>query len=470
MSEALWSLEELVAASGGEADVGGTTSDKISGISIDTRTITPGDLFVALQDQRDGHEFVGAAFHAGAGAALVARTYERQADDGVLIRVDDTLAGLEAIGRAARDRLRSDARVAAVTGSVGKTGTKDMLQAAFSRVGNTHAAVKSFNNHWGVPLTLARTPRETKYAVYEIGMNHAGEITPLVAMVRPHVAIVTTVEPVHLEFFDSVDDIARAKAEIFSGIVSGGTAVINRDNAYADVLIDAAEAHGAKVVTFGQSEGADVCALMLSLSSDRSNVIVSLSGRETLDLEVGAPGAHVAHNALGVVAVLRAADADLSRAVPALADLAAAPGRGAREYIKAADGRDILVIDESYNANPASVRAALAALSSVPREAFGRRIAVLGDMLELGEASGELHVELVEAIAAAEVDLVFASGPNMRLLYEALPETCRGAWAEASTGIAAKLVETVQGGDAVMVKGSLGSRMAPLVAALKGGN
>ncbi|MGH1418584.1 MAG: UDP-N-acetylmuramoyl-tripeptide--D-alanyl-D-alanine ligase [Hyphomicrobiaceae bacterium] len=468
MSEPLWSWDALVTASGGRADVDANTPTGVGGISIDTRTIDTGDLFVALKDQRDGHDFITSAFGAGAGAALVADTYQRQPGDGALIRVGDTLKGLEAIAIAARNRLSKYARVVGVTGSVGKTGTKEMLRATLSRLGPTHAAEKSYNNHWGVPLTLARTPADAMFGVYEIGMNHAGEITPLVAMVRPHVAIVTTVEPVHLEFFDSVEDIARAKAEIFTGLVEGGTAIVNRDNAFGDILIAAAVKSGAPVVTFGQSETANVRAIAVSLSTSASLVLARLASGREIDFEVGVPGAHIAQNALGVVAVLEALDLDVTNAIPAMTDLAATDGRGARTKVHTADGRDILVIDESYNANPASMKAALEALGTMPRTAFKRRIAVLGDMLELGQASGELHIELKDAIAAAGVDLVFASGPNMRLLFDALPEHRRGAWAEKSAGIASQLCNSVRSGDAVMIKGSLGSRMSPLVDALKG--
>jgi UDP-N-acetylmuramoyl-tripeptide--D-alanyl-D-alanine ligase len=460
MAEALWTWEELVRATGGVAD--GTPAVPIVGFSIDTRAIAPGEVFVALTDKRDGHEFVPAAFDRGASAALVRNDYVGAPADGALLRVEDPLKGLEAIARAAR--ARSDARIVAVTGSVGKTGTKEALRACLSRLGQTHAAEKSFNNHWGVPLTLARMPADSRYGVFEIGMNHAGEITPLAKLVRPHVAIITTVEPVHLQFFESVTAIAEAKAEILSGIEPGGTAVLNRDNTFFALLNERARAHGARVVSFGQSEAADVRPEVLRLGANGSDVIAR-AGHRRVAYRLGAPGAHIAQNSLAVIAALIALDADIEGGVGALASLTAAKGRGARIEVKRADGA-ILLVDESYNANPASMRSALAAMATMSREQYPRRIAVLGDMLELGEEAGRLHEELKEAVDAAEADLVFACGPHMQRLFQVLPAAQQGEWANTSDGIEAALVATVRGGDVVMIKGSLGSRMVPLVEVL----
>jgi UDP-N-acetylmuramoyl-tripeptide--D-alanyl-D-alanine ligase len=463
MSEPLWTFDALVAAAGGSAD--GRAEIPIGGFSIDTRSLQPGEVFVALKDQRDGHEFVPTAFKNGAAAALVSRSYRRQPGDGALIRVEDTLKGLEGIGRAARTRLSPAARVIAVTGSVGKTGTKEMLRACLSRLGSTHAADKSFNNHWGVPLTLARMPADTKFGVFEIGMNHKGEITPLTQLVRPHVAIVTTVEPVHLAYFASVEEIAEAKAEIFSGLDSGGIAVINRDNPHFALLERRAREAGAEVVAFGRHGEADVRAERIDLQADGTDVLAR-AGVEEFAYRLGAPGAHLAQNSLAVVAALRAAGVDVARAIGALADTRAPAGRGARLEIAVPGGR-VLLIDESYNANPASMRSALAAMATVPRTGFARRIAVLGDMLELGKDAPRLHAELSEAVDAAGTDLVFASGPNMAHLFAALPPARRGGWAETSEGLKEPLLGAVRAGDAVMVKGSLGSRMAPLVEAVR---
>jgi UDP-N-acetylmuramoyl-tripeptide--D-alanyl-D-alanine ligase len=376
--------------------------------------------------------------------------------------VPDPLEALRGIARAAR--ARTSARVVAVTGSVGKTGTKEALRACLMRIAATHAAERSFNNQWGVPLTLARMPPSARFGVFEIGMNHAGEITPLSELVRPLVAIITTVEPVHLEFFGSLAAIAEAKAEIFAGLEPGGTAILNRDNAFFELLQGRARAHGARVVSFGRHAVADVRPEVLALDADGSDIVVRI-GERRLAYRVGAPGAHIAQNSLAVVAALDALGADLETALPALAEMKAAKGRGARVEIKLRDGT-VLLIDESYNANPASMRSALAAMGTVPRGRYGRRIAVLGDMLELGPESGRLHEALKEPVDAAEVDLVFACGPDMQRLYAALPAARRGDWAKTSQGILAPLLATVRAGDVVMIKGSLGSRMAPLVEAL----
>jgi UDP-N-acetylmuramoyl-tripeptide--D-alanyl-D-alanine ligase len=460
MSAELWKWDELTRAAGAAAD--GTPSAPITGFSIDTRSLQPGEVFVALRDVRDGHDFVLEAFRKGAAAALVSTDYKRVEGDGALLRVRDTLEGLRSIAAAARRR--SNARIIAVTGSVGKTGTKEALRACLSRLSPTHAAEKSFNNHWGVPLTLARMPASSRYGVFEIGMNHAGEIEPLTRMVRPHVALITTVEPVHLEFFGSVGAIAAAKAEIFDGIEPGGAAILNRDNAHFEFLAKRARERGARIVSFGRHGDADVRPEVWSLGAEGSDV-VAIVGDKHIPYRVGAAGGHLAQNSLAVVAALDALGADVQRAVPALASMTAAKGRGARSEL-AFDGGHILLIDESYNANPASMRSALAAMATVPRTRYPRRIAVLGDMLELGRDSGTLHAALNDPVDAAEVDLVFACGPNMQRLYEALPAARRGAWAATSQEIVAPLVGAVRAGDVVMVKGSLGSRMAPLVEAL----
>ena len=459
----LWTFDDLVAAAGGRPER--ATGVPATGLSIDTRTLQAGDLFVALKDQRDGHEFVTKAFEAGAAAALVSDAYAARPGDGPLVRVRNTLAGLEGIGRAARARLGSEARVIAVTGSAGKTGTKDMLRACLARIGPTHAADKSFNNQWGVPLTLARMPAATRFAVFEIGMNHAGEITPLSRMVRPHVAIVTTVEPVHLAQFPSVEAIAEAKAEIFAGLEPGGTAVINRDNTHFETLRRHAEAAGARIVSFGQDARADVRPRVLEIASDGTTMEVVIGGRE-VRFRVAVPGIHIALNALAVAAAIHAAGADVAAALPALATLPPPPGRGSRTELALGGGR-VLLIDESYNANPASMRAAFAVLGTVPRSAWPRRIAVLGDMLELGADEAALHVALKEAVDAAGTDLVFACGPNMAHLFEALAPEQRGAWTPRSDALAERLLAALAPGDVVMIKGSNGSRMGPVADALR---
>ncbi len=460
MTEPLWTWGELVAASSAVAD--GAPTAPITGFSLDTRTLAPGEVFVAIRDVRDGHDFVLEAFRKNAAAALVEADYKRVAGDGALLRVDRPLEGLRDIARAAR--ARSQAGIVAITGSVGKTGTKEALRACLSRLGATHAAEKSFNNHWGVPLTLARMPASARYGVFEIGMNHAGEIAPLAGLVRPQVAIVTTVEPVHLQFFASVAEIAEAKAEIFAGLEPGGTAILNRDNPFFDLLQKRARTVGARVVSFGRHDNADVRPEVLTLGADGSEIVARV-GEKRIAYRLAAPGAHIAQNSLAIVAALDALGADVEAAVPALSDITAAKGRGARRELGLKDGA-MLLIDESYNANPASMRSALFAMATVPRQRFARRIAVLGDMLELGDESGRLHEDLKEPVDAAEVDLVFACGPHMQRLYAALPEARRGEWGSTSQDILAPLVAAVRAGDVVMIKGSLGSRMEPLVDAL----
>ncbi len=461
MMQELWTWDALVAASGGMAD--GAPPSGITGISIDTRTLNPGDLFVALRDVRDGHEFVSAAFAARAAAALVSFGYQRQPGDGALLRVSDPLAGLEAIARAAR--ARTDARIIAVTGSVGKTGTKEALRACLQRLSATHAAEKSYNNQWGVPLTLARMPANSAYGVIEIGMNHRGEIAPLARLARPHVAVVTTIEPVHIGYLGSLEAIAEEKADIFLGLEPGGTAIIKRDSPHFDAMRVRAESQGAHIVSFGLHPDSDVRAVAVKLEADGSDVTIQANKRITT-YRLGVPGAHLVDNSLAVVAALIAAGADLAKALPALGQLTAAPGRGARAVLSAAAG-EVLLIDESYNANPASMRAALATLGAVPRNRWQRRVAVLGDMLELGPRAAEMHFGLKQAIDDAGVDLVFACGPNMGRLFAVLDSDQQGGWTETSDELVNHLRSAVKPGDVVMIKGSLGSRMAPLVAAVR---
>ncbi len=461
MIETLWTWDDLVAASGGMPD--GTPDGSITGVSIDSRTLRPGECFVALQDVRDGHDFVPAAFAAGARAALVSFAYHRQHGDGALIRVADPLTGLQAVAQAARSR--TSARVVAITGSVGKTGTKEALRACLARLGPTHASEKSYNNHWGVPLTLARMPVASTFAVLEIGMNHRGEIAPLTRLARPHLAIITAVEPVHIGQLASLEAIAAEKSDIFLGLEPGGAAIINRDSPYCSLMRAAAERQGARVIGFGLDPAADVRPAVVKLDAGGSDVTVDALG-ERLSYRLGAPGAHLVANSLAIVAALLALGADPRRALPALARISPPPGRGARTLLRTGGG-ELLLIDESYNANPASMRAALATLATAPRIRWPRRVVVLGDMLELGPRAAELHFGLKEAIDAAGVDLVFACGPNMARLFAVLEPSRQGMWAETSDRLAARLLESVEAGDVVMVKGSLGSRMAPLVDLLK---
>jgi UDP-N-acetylmuramoyl-tripeptide--D-alanyl-D-alanine ligase len=377
--------------------------------------------------------------------------------------VPDVLDSLRSLAAAAR--ARSAAKFIGVTGSVGKTGTKEALRLALSRVGETHASAASYNNHWGVPLSLARCPESASFAVLEMGMNHAGEITPLSRLVCPDIAIVTTVEPVHLEFFGTLEKIADAKAEIFEGVKRGGAAVINRDNSQFARLSRAAKAAGvANIVSFGEHEKAEARLVKYALQPNSSTVQARILGAD-VTYKLGAPGHHLILNSLAVLAAAKLAGADLALAALALAELAPAAGRGARFALDLPGGRATL-IDESYNANPASMRAALALLGQAPVGAQGRRIAVLGDMLELGQDASALHRALAKAVTENAVDLVFCAGPLMRSLWEALPSERRGGYAETSAMLEADVLGVVRAGDAVMVKGSLGSKMGPIVKAL----
>jgi UDP-N-acetylmuramoyl-tripeptide--D-alanyl-D-alanine ligase len=385
-------------------------------------------------------------------------------EDARLLIVPDVLDSLRALARAAR--ARTSAKVIAVTGSVGKTSTKEALRLALARSGETHASVASYNNHWGVPLSLARCPASTRYAVFELGMNHAGEIEPLARLARPHVAIITTVEPVHLEFFDSVEAIADAKAEIFAGLEPNGAAVLNRDNPQFARLARAAKKAGVgRIVSFGEHAKAEARLIKCALQSDCSTVQARILGAD-VTYKIGAPGRHFVLNSLAVLAAVALSGADLALAALSLAEMTPPSGRGARIRFDIGDG-EALLIDESYNANPASMRAALALLGQADVGPRGRRIAVLGDMRELGSRGADLHRELVEPVLAHGADLVFCCGPLMQALWDALPSERRGGYAETSDALESQLLGAVRPGDAIMIKGSLGSRMAPLVKALE---
>jgi UDP-N-acetylmuramoyl-tripeptide--D-alanyl-D-alanine ligase len=463
MSAPLWTVEAMAKAM--SAELQGALPAGITGLSIDTRTVQAGEAFFAIKgDARDGHEFVDAALKAGAGLAVVATDKRGSfAKDAPLLVVPDVLEGLIALARAAR--ARSKAKFVGVTGSVGKTGTKEALRIALSSEGETHASAASYNNHWGVPLSLARCPESAKYAVLEMGMNHAGEIAPLTKLVRPHVAIVTTVEPVHLEFFPSVEAIADAKAEIFQGVAPGGAAVINRDNPHFARLQSAAKNTSvAHIVSFGEHAEADARLIKFALQADSSTVQARILGHD-VTYKLGAPGRHVVQNSLAVLAATTLAGADLAIAALALGKLAPPTGRGARQTLDVPGG-EALLIDESYNANPASMRAAIALLAQAPIGARGRRIAVLGEMLELGPRGGELHSGLVKPIEENDVDLVFCAGPLYQGLWEALPSGRKGGYSESAAALESQVLSAIRAGDAVMIKGSLGSKMGPIVKAL----
>ncbi len=462
-SEPLWTVADIVDATGGRLH--GTVELELNGIAIDSRSIAKGDVFVAIKgDKLDGHAFAASALRGGAGLAVVARVDAALADAGPHVLLDDDpLDGLRRMAVAARTRSR--ANIVAVTGSVGKTSTKEMLHIALAASGSTHASTASFNNHWGVPLSLARMHKQSAYGVFEVGMNHAGEITPLVEMVRPHVAIVTNVAASHLGNFTSLDDIAAAKAEIFRGLVKNGTAVINRDSQHFNFLKSVAQTQGAKVLSFGRDKAADVCLKAISLQPEFSCISASVCGTEVA-FKLGLPGEHMAINSLAVLAAVHALGADMTRAMLALADAQPAKGRGVQQHLRVPDG-NILLLDESYNANPASMRAALALLGQLRPGRAGRRIAVLGDMLELGDFAPALHSELAAVVSENSVDVLYAAGPMMAHLWNQTPLALRGAYAASSAELASSLIADVRAGDVVMIKGSLGSRMGPLAEQLR---
>jgi len=458
----LWSGIGLVAPL--EARVTGRTPLSVSGISIDTRTLNAGDLFFALKGEaNDGHDYVRAALDKGAAAAVVDEDHIEQLKDvGPLYVVKDVLISMQSLGMAAR--ARTQAGIVAVTGSVGKTGTKEALALVLGEQGITHASAASYNNHFGVPLTLCRMPRETQYGVFEIGMNHAGEITPLTAMVRPHVAIVTTVAAVHLENFDSVDGIADAKGEIFSGLEPDGVAIIHADIPQTSRLRAHAErSRAGTILTFGTRADADAHLNDVVATPEGTQVSATIQG-QFMRYVVGAPGRHNAMNSLSVLLAVQALGGDMERAAEALRRFTPPKGRGERTQLTLPMG-DFTLIDESYNANPTSMRAALSLLAEM--QVQGRRIAVLGDMLELGPRAAQMHAELADDLEELGIDVVFAAGPLMKSLFDRLPSSRRGVWAEKAADIEKELAMAINAGDVVMIKGSNGSRMTSLVAQLK---
>lgn len=446
----LWTHDDAAAATGG------TTSGEwaASGISIDTRTIQPGDLFVALKDARDGHDFVAQALEKGAAAALVSRVPDGVAPDAPLLIVPDVVEALVALGRAGRARTR--ARVLGITGSVGKTSTKDMAAAALAAQGKVHAAEASLNNHWGVPLTLARMPVDTDFAIIEIGMNHPGEIEPLARQARPDVALITTVAPAHMEAFGNIDGIAREKAAIFAGLPQMGAAIIPEDLDVTPILREGADRAGAIVVGFGAAAAARP--LTATPEGDATRVHARILG-ETVDFRLHSPGAHFVMNAVGVLAACVKLGADLTKSAEGLGDWLPYKGRGAVERFGG-----ITLLDDSYNANPTSLAAGLATLEKLPP---GRRVVILGDMLELGDDEIALHRQIADWPALADVAVVHACGPRMRAMFDALPAEKQGLWSETAQGLIARAADLTRHGDVVFVKGSKFSRVASVVDALK---
>ncbi len=454
---ALWTAREAADATKGSA----TGDWSAQGISIDSRSIATGDLFIALAGPNfDGHAYVADALKKGAAACVVSRMPEGLGSDAPLLLVGDTQRALEDLGRAARRR--SAARVIGVTGSAGKTGTKEALSHALGRQGQTVASAGSLNNHWGVPLSLARMPAATRYGIFEIGMNHTGEIDGLTRIARPDVAVITTIAPAHLGHFASIEEIADAKAEIFNGMTPEGTAILNRDNPHYRRLADKARAAGlTRIWGFGQAEDAELHLIDSHLHATSSAVTASILG-EVVDYCVAIPGPHWVMNSLAVLGAVKAAGGDVATAAASLGELRALDGRGRRHKIALAGGA-VELIDESYNANPASMRMALAVLGAAIAGKGGRRIAVLGEMLELGKESPALHAAIAEPVSEHKIDLVFTVGRDMRNLHEALPAAKRGGHAETSAEMVEILTRALHPGDVLTIKGSFGSRMGTIV-------
>jgi len=454
MAEPLWTSDEIAAATGGHVARGSFTAN---GVSIDTRTIEPGDLFVALAGVRDGHDFVETAMSKGASGVLAAREAGAPA-----VVAPDTLKALEQLGQAARERA-PQARRGAVTGSVGKTSVTQAVMAGLMLAGRAHSSVKSYNNHIGVPLTLARMPKDTERAVFEVGMNHADEIRPLTRMVRPHAALVTTVGPVHTENFpDGEAGVARAKAEIFEGLEPGGVAILNADNRWFELLKADAEKAGAVVRSFGTGEGCDARLIDFQAAGGFATIQARLD-RRAVDFPILQTGQHWGLNSMAVLLMLEALDVDLSDSLSALGSFEPLAGRGAEKTVRQRGG-GFTLIDESYNANPISMASAIATLGA--RKTAGRRIVALTDMLELGPEAARFHAALAEPLEAANVDLVFCAGPLMKSLWDALPSTRRGGYAETAAELAPLVVRAAEPGDVVMVKGSNGSKAGAVAQAL----
>jgi UDP-N-acetylmuramoyl-tripeptide--D-alanyl-D-alanine ligase len=454
----LWTSDEVAAAVGGTA---GATFEA-TGVAFDSREIRPGDLFIALKgESTDGHRFVGQAYASGAAGAIVS-----EAVAGPHVLVADTTVALNDLGRAAR--ARSAARIVGVTGSVGKTGTKEALYAALDRCarGRAHRSVRSYNNHTGVPLSLARMPREARFGVFEMGMNHAGELAALTGLVRPHAAIVTAIAPAHREFFSSEEEIADAKAEIFEGLERGGVALVPFDSPHRDRLAAAAQRFAGRIVTFGMGEGADVRAAYAVRAGGGGTMVTAVLGEAQLSYTISQPGEHWVSNSLAVLGAVEAVGGDLAAAGLALADLPGLKGRGER-HVLALEGGEALLIDESYNANPASMAATLRTFAE--EKVAGRRIAILGAMRELGAETAEFHAGLAPYLEAARVDYAILVGEEMAPLAKALGrgvEMAHVGDAAAAAGLARRAIGP---GDAILVKGSNSVGLAALVEALASG-
>lgn len=459
MTPALWTFDELAQATGGTFTGRAGQVSEATGITFDSRQVASGDIFLALKGVRDGHDFVPMAFQSSAAVAITRRPVE----GGACLLVPDVQKALEDLAVFARDRAPNTKR-GAVTGSVGKTSVTQMVMQGLSRAGRAHSAVKSFNNHIGVPLTLARMPRDTERAVFEIGMNHANEITPLSEFVAPHAVVITTVGAVHTENFpDGEAGVARAKAEIFDGLLPGGLAVLNADNNWFDYLSGQARAAGALVATFGEHGGCDAQLTEHRVNGDRASIAARFHGRDIV-FSLSHTGRHQAVNALASLLMLEALDVDLDTSLLALESFATLEGRG-KVVTKPFKGGDITIVDESYNANPVSMTATLKSFGD-REKGIGRKIVVLSDMLELGPDEAELHAALAAAIEHVDIDRVYLAGPLMKHLWDALPEGLRGGYAANAADLTTVVIEDLRGGDLVMIKGSNGSKAGLIAKAL----
>ena len=455
---ALWTSDEVAGALGAAI----TAPFVADGVTFDSRAVAQGDLFFALSGETtDGHGFVADALKRGAAAAVVSRDVDSAG--GTLVRVPDTMKALVDLGRAARRR--SKARIASVTGSVGKTSTKDALRAMLSAQAPTSASAASFNNHVGVPISLARLPREAHYGVFEIGMNNPGEIEPLARQVEAHVGVITNVGPVHIGHMGSQEAIADEKACLFAGMAEGAVAVLNRDSEYYERMQRQARAFGvSRIVAFGRSEHADARLLSCNLQDCGSDVAALIHGQR-IEYRLGAAGEHWVLNSIAALAVVEALGADVARAAATLATVGASPGRGARRLLKFGGGT-VELLDESYNANPVSMRAMLAVLARTRPAQGGRRLLVMGDMRELGEGADAYHAGLADAVAESGAAQVFLCGPHMQALWQRLAPAHRGVHRPDSASLAGEVAAAVRTGDVIAVKGSLGSKMKIVVDAI----
>ncbi|MEM6535624.1 MAG: UDP-N-acetylmuramoyl-tripeptide--D-alanyl-D-alanine ligase [Pseudomonadota bacterium] len=453
MCDLLWTAAEIAAATGGRA----SADFDVTGLSIDTRSLKPGELFIALTDVRDGHDFAANAFKAGASGALVSRPV----DGGPVIEVDDVLTGLEALGIAAR-QWADDCRRVAVTGSVGKTSVKEMLAQIFSARGPAHWNEKSFNNQWGVPLTLAKMPRQTRHAVFEIGMNSPGEIAPRSVMVAPHVGLITKIAAAHLEGVGSLEGVAQEKSDIFAGLLPGGTAVLPAEDDFLDFLSAKAQAHcsDARILTFGETSGADARITDLSSDGQRSSIGVTIHGR-AVRATINAVGLHWAYNvAAALLAACPDPSDDAGAAAGALTNYAPPPGRGTLEALALADGGAAAMVDDAYNANPESMRAALSGFAARP--CSGKRIVALGEMLEVGSGSVAEHARLADPVLASGAEAVFLAGEGMKALADRLSGKVQAVWAPAASGLESDIKLSLRNGDLLLLKGSNASGMGRL--------